>query len=390
MRKILIIFSLLISLQGFAKGGIEFFEGSWAELLHVAKLENKMIFMDAYTSWCGPCKWMSSEIFTQDTVGDFYNENFLCYKLDMEKGEGPEIARMYQISVYPTFMFIDKDGGLVHRFAGGLKEGPFIELGKTALDPDKSLSGMHKVYMSGSASAEEVMDYALALKKAYMPHQQVIDHYFKSIEKSEYSSDGNWKAIKNFIDDIDSEVFVYLVNHQMEFIDKHGQEEVEKKINAVILNYAYKIARKKIKMNYDVFRSKVNAFELDDNGKCLSDCDLLYYRVNKKWSKYIDVALPYMKTFINNDPEEINKIGKNILNHSKDIEHIEEALKYVQYGIQQDDIYMLRDLEAHLYFKLKKYDQAKLSAERAIELAKEGMLNYDTTERLLEKMEKAQ
>lgn len=68
--------------------GIQFREGSWKEILEIAKKENKLVFVDNYTSWCGPCKKMVSEIFPLKEVGDFYNANFICYKLDCEKGDG--------------------------------------------------------------------------------------------------------------------------------------------------------------------------------------------------------------------------------------------------------------------------------------------------------------
>ena len=70
--------------------GIQFREGSWKEILEIAKKENKLVFVDNYTSWCGPCKKMVSEVFPLKEVGDFYNANFICYKLDCEKGDGVE------------------------------------------------------------------------------------------------------------------------------------------------------------------------------------------------------------------------------------------------------------------------------------------------------------
>src|SRR3954471_13635384 len=74
---------------------IEFDHGTFAELLARAKKENKMIYIDCYTSWCGPCKWMAKNVFTNDTVADFYNNNFVNAKIDMEKGEGIELAQKY-------------------------------------------------------------------------------------------------------------------------------------------------------------------------------------------------------------------------------------------------------------------------------------------------------
>jgi len=75
--------------------GIQLFEGSWDQLKTEAKKQHKPIFVDCYTSWCGPCKMMATKIFPQKEVGDFYNSNFVCYSVDMEKGEGIQLARKF-------------------------------------------------------------------------------------------------------------------------------------------------------------------------------------------------------------------------------------------------------------------------------------------------------
>lgn len=65
--------------------GIEFFHGTYEEALQKARAEGKQIFVDVYTSWCGPCKMMAKNVFTRQEVGDYYNNKFVCLKLDAEK-----------------------------------------------------------------------------------------------------------------------------------------------------------------------------------------------------------------------------------------------------------------------------------------------------------------
>ena len=79
---LLIIAAILISSSAFAQG-IEFEKGTFAEALAKAKAESKMVFMDCYTVWCGPCKKLSSDIFPQKVVGDYFNNNFVSIKLQM-------------------------------------------------------------------------------------------------------------------------------------------------------------------------------------------------------------------------------------------------------------------------------------------------------------------
>ncbi len=99
-------------------GGIEFFRGTWDEALAKANKENKMVFLDAYASWCGPCKKMKRNVFTDTAVAAFFNKNFVNVAADMEKGEGVTIADKFGIDSYPTLIFTNGDGMQLGRESG--------------------------------------------------------------------------------------------------------------------------------------------------------------------------------------------------------------------------------------------------------------------------------
>jgi thiol-disulfide isomerase/thioredoxin len=113
--------------------GIEFFEGTWDEALAESKRTGKPIFMDAYAAWCGPCKWMARNTFPDPSVGAYYNKNFICVKMDMEKGEGPSLARKFGVRAYPTLLYINSDGKVIKRTEGARGAQDFIQLGKSAM-----------------------------------------------------------------------------------------------------------------------------------------------------------------------------------------------------------------------------------------------------------------
>lgn len=115
---------------------ITFEHTSFKEIKAKALKENKLIFIDAYTSWCGPCKRMAREVFTNDTVADYYNKNFVNAKIDMEKGEGVDIAKQYDVRCYPNLLFVDGNGNIVHRVAGGMSPKEFIALGEETKTPE--------------------------------------------------------------------------------------------------------------------------------------------------------------------------------------------------------------------------------------------------------------
>lgn len=114
--------------------GIDFFDGTFQEALQKAKKENKLIFIDAYASWCMPCKVMGKTVFSTNRAGEFFNHNFINLKIDMEKGEGPKFAYVYGVRAYPSLIFINANGE-VKNYAIGFHTTPqLIDLGKQTIN----------------------------------------------------------------------------------------------------------------------------------------------------------------------------------------------------------------------------------------------------------------
>ena len=107
MKKLIFLFGLFIAFQAVAQEGIRFRHCSWEEAKAMAKKEKKPIFIDFYTQWCGPCLNMAENIFTLGSVGNFYNDHFVCLKIDAETGEGVELAKKYEVASFPTFVFVN-------------------------------------------------------------------------------------------------------------------------------------------------------------------------------------------------------------------------------------------------------------------------------------------
>ncbi len=115
-------------------GGIQFLESSWSKALEQAQKENKPIFLDAYASWCGPCKMLKRNTFSKKAAGDFFNLHFINVAIDMEKGEGPALADKFAVDAYPTLIIADKNGNIVTFTKGYMNAAELVEFGKYGLN----------------------------------------------------------------------------------------------------------------------------------------------------------------------------------------------------------------------------------------------------------------
>ena len=182
-----IIASLLIGASALvAPAQTEFRHVSFEEALAAAKKENKLVFVDFFTTWCGPCKMMSNKVFPQKEVGDFMNAKFIPLKLDAEK-EGAALAKQYGVKAYPTYVVMDGDGKEVAKFSGYMDGPKFIEKVTANLDPEQSPERIRARFEAGERTPKVVNSYAMQLMEQRKEDEgfKVIDDYFASLSEAD-------------------------------------------------------------------------------------------------------------------------------------------------------------------------------------------------------------
>ncbi len=121
-----------------AAEGIKFSENpGWAATLKKAQKANKLIFVDVYTTWCGPCKLLRKKTFPDKAVGDFFNANFVNVAFDAEAGDGVELAEKFKVPGYPTLLILDKNGNEIARQVGYVPPQELLDFGKKNAKPKK-------------------------------------------------------------------------------------------------------------------------------------------------------------------------------------------------------------------------------------------------------------
>jgi len=116
------------------KEGVQFVKSrTLTAVLEQAERENKLVFVDFYTSWCTPCQMMDQDVFPDRTIGNFFKKNFISYKVDAEKGNGVNLAVVYNVSVYPTLLFVNEKGRVLESKEGAAYHTELMEMANRAL-----------------------------------------------------------------------------------------------------------------------------------------------------------------------------------------------------------------------------------------------------------------
>lgn len=221
MRKYILLNVLLgaMSISALAQTQGIVFEASrsWKKAVEKARSENKLIFLDCYADWCGPCKQLASQVFTQKEVGDFFNSRFVNVQLNVEKdADGKAMSEKWGVISLPTLMFVDpKTEQIVGRFVGAGDAAWLLNGAKTALDPAKRLDILASRYKAGERDPGFLLTYIQALGSAGLDAevQQVVKEWLDGLSLDQLATPQIWPVIMQFENDPLSKTLKAVVQH---------------------------------------------------------------------------------------------------------------------------------------------------------------------------------
>jgi thiol-disulfide isomerase/thioredoxin len=290
--------------------GMEFHHGTWDEALAKSKASGKLIFMDAFTTWCGPCKRMSAQTFPLQEVGDFYNANFINVKMDMEKGEGLMLAGKYGVDSYPTLLYIDGEGKLVSKAIGYMDGPKFIDAGKSALRKNDKTELYAKEYAAGKRDFNTVYNYVRALNYSGKSSTKIANEYINS--QKDMTTNENLSFLLEAAAEVDSRIFDLFIKNKDKLIAQYGADVIQSKI----VSAATKTVKKAVEFQtIDLVTtaiSKIKSLVPTQADRFQFQSNLMFY------SSVID-AEAFLQT-IKNLPGQIEKDPKQMLDLANTIE----------------------------------------------------------------------
>jgi len=335
---------LLISLTINAQTGIKFKHINWAEVQEEAKSENKMIFIDCYTTWCGPCKKLSKEIFPQEIVGEYFNENFISIKVDMEKGEGIELRNKFKVNAFPTMLFISKEGKEIHRIVGYFAADKLIAQAKKAKQ-NVGLSSFVDRYNNGERSQEFLMKYISVLSHINNKKElsKIIDEYMSKVADVDLIKKENWQIILKYIYDPYSREIKYVQKNKAEFCKVHEKMAVEYKLLGTyisgIRSYGKFVDDKYIidEAGYKKYLQMLEDMDVYDREYIKEGAELSFAQNLNNWSDYVrlvDAKIDKMRKNDKISPFIISSYANRLEKYCDQRQARDKAIEWMELAIE--------------------------------------------------------
>jgi thiol-disulfide isomerase/thioredoxin len=386
--------------------GVHFEHGlSWAAVQAKAKAENKYIFMDCFTTWCGPCKYMRSQVFPQEAAGTYFNDKFISVgvQLDTSKvdndtvkawyADAHAIGEQYHIRAYPTFLVFAPDGRPVHRLVGGsATAAEFNVRVADAFNPDKQYYALLDKYAKGqkdsaflykmARAAWDVYDRqtAIAISGAWLATQQ--DPYAKA----------NLEFIDSYLQGSKDPGFDLYLKDPIRVDNALGQGKAEQKILRVVTReevYPFILKADAPLPDWTALQKQLTAKYPQEAEEAIAQSKVVYYQTKNEWPGFQAAIISYMQKYsAHAGPNELNDYAWTVFQHCPDMTCVSEALEWSKRSFKDQQIPAFMDTYANILYKMGKKDEAIAMEEKILNLVPTGEKpSYQET---LDKMKKGE
>ncbi len=383
LQSIVLAFLLIGFASNIQAQGIEFETGDWASVLAKAKKENKMIFVDAYTTWCGPCKWMAKNAFVDEAVGKQMNAQFVAYKLDMEKGEGVAFAKQHQVNVFPTLLYFSAAGELIHKSTGARDAEQLMALNVEATDPSKQMATLRKKYEGGADSKEFLESYIQALVDAYEMEAVAspLEKYWGKMTQEEKLRPEVLRLVYEVtgkFSDFNSLYTQFFLRNKTGYSETLEAEDLAYYRHTALQNAMKSIATIEDNAERTATQSQLENHFVNDKKEIRATLD--YYVAQKTAPK--KVIEKKKKIYLKETKEWyiLNQEAWAMVGEDQSKKDTKQALRWVNRSIELDSNYYNLDTKAALLYQLKDYKAAKEAANKALQWLADNDPEYEAEE----------
>lgn len=386
IKSISFLFLLIIPQIALSQSSISFNENGLQSALDKAKAGNKPVMLWCYATWCPHCKQMKAEVFTNQTVADYFDKTFICVAQDMEKKEGLELNKELKIKSFPTFVFYSSNGEIIYRVEGELKPAAFVAEGKNALTPKKQLPYLKQQFMKDVSNSINCYTYLRSLKKGGLDVSAVANQYFATQSDKQLVSEMNWRIFANGVTDFNSREMQFVINHQKEFAAITSSERVKRKLDYEVTSLLNPLVEVTDTVNYPIKRKLAVEIHSYSTDSLIFNYDLKIWELTQNWSAYLETCLASSDTFAWNNSPQLSDIANNFLKHTTNTKALLKVESWAQRSLTLNKSYDNYLLCSRLYQKLNNKAEAIKMAKKAMDMATKFGWEGTESEKLLNEL----
>ena len=338
-------------------------EVPFENILAQAKKENKLVFMDCYTTWCGPCKWLVKNIFADQKIADTYNNQFINFKSDMEKGEGLELAKRYKVRMYPTLLWIDGNGEVVYTIVGTNTVEAFLDFASKVKNDENLFPNLVKRYEQGDRDPGFLKLLAETANLAYDPKAALyIDDYLNVIPKEKWTEEKNVSLLYTASKSFESMTTKFILEHP----EKFDKETVETIKSQCLDNELKNVINSKSEEKLAGFFATIDKYT-PERQEYKQSSELFFYRATNNRTRLNELASKYLKS--SKDANLLNEYAWDRFEKETDAKLLKEAVVWAQRSVKLDKNYANIDTLGQLYQKVgdKKNAEKWLAESKKLE-----------------------
>ena len=263
-----------------AQHGVRFMTGSFEGVRSIAQEKNMNLLIDTYASWCIPCKRMD-KVFAQKEVGQFFNDNYITYRVNMDGPYGDDIKAEFQVVFLPTIIIVGPDGTIKYKVDREMSASELLSVGKLAMQegiqiasdatpfrrngeaaPRKNSGKAPKpakrqtVKDSQKSKKDEKIVYVMGLdgldspnaeylkKEAYFRLELMDGSHVPAAQKyletqSDWNSLANMRFILDFVSFPNSPMYNHVVQHKQSYYDSFSKEQVDNTLQILVYKHLF-------------------------------------------------------------------------------------------------------------------------------------------------------
>jgi thioredoxin-related protein len=346
---------------------------NWDKIAARQKEVNRCAFIYVYSENAPACQAMVAQTFNDQDLANFINVHFVNIRVNMDSAYGVEFAKKYHVNCYPAYLIFNRSDLLFQRTAGFIPLRDFYSFCESEkAESVNTFDAFQRDYDVPDATPAVALTYLKVLSQNCFETNDTAVSFLKTQKQSDYILPGNWKIINDYVTDVISAPFKYVVNNRNDFVAKYSLDTVNNKLFDCYLSYGRTLifAQKFDQNKYKAYRAEVSTVKFERSEELGLMLDFMFAEAQGNLKNYCLAATNLINKYKATDPDFLNQASRLLLKKSKDKKQLTLALGWAQKSTELKPGWQNLDTYAQLIFKAGDKTHAIENERKAIDMAK--------------------